>query len=238
MTHAVLCFTILLTLVACSHQKENLQSATIDWNFSKEMLRSYLCTGSKYWYKKISRDPMLKFIIHAQIEIYCKSGQTRDLDSLNEIFGEARYAVELQPSQRRTEVSRCLLSGVKDGYLAPIVCTTSKKFMKNLDTTADFVIQATFCNGHEKNTWMKRACMIGKWITEKREAIRKAVRPHLCKHQHDRAKRQFDLKSVIAMFELGACAKSSGFHDLAIEKGWVHFTAYGFWCCITSFVDG
>ena len=234
MAHAFFYLTILLTLVTCSHQKEDLQIMTVDWNYTMEIFRSYLCTGSQDWYKKIP-DPMLKFIIHAQIESYCR----RHPESLNEIVVEARYAVEVQPPWKRNEVSRCLLSGIKNEYLAPIVCTTSKKFMENLDTFTDFVIQDSFCSAQHKNVWMERACMIGKWMIENREAIRKAVRPVVCKikNQHDRVKRQYDMKSVIATFELAACAQSSGFHDFATKEGLLHFPFYGFWCCITKFFD-
>ena len=228
--------TFFLVLAASSIQQGI--SETVDWNFTAEMLRSYLCTGNEDWYKKISRDPMLKFIIHAQIEIYCKSGQTRDLDSLNELVSEARYAVELQPTQRRIEVSQCLLSGVKDGYLAPIVCTPSKKFMKNLDTLTDWIIQNLFCNRQDRNIWLKGACIIGKRMMDKREEIRKTVSPYFCKRQRDRVKRQYDLKTVIEMFEGVACARTSSFKNEAEEEGWLHFPAYGFWCCITPLVDG
>ena len=234
MVHA-LHVTFFLILAACANQKE---TTTVDWSFNKEMLRSYLCTGNQDWYKKISRDPMLKFIIHAQIEIYCETGHTRDLESLNELVSEARYAVEQHPTQRRTEVAQCLLSGVKNGYLAPIVCTTSKKLIKNLNILTEWVIQELFCREKDKNIWMKRACTIGKIMTEKGEAIKEAVRPQLCKNQYERVKRQYDLKSVIKMFEQAACERSTSYKNRAEEEGWLHFPAYGFWCCITPLVEG
>ena len=236
MVHAVLYFTILLVLVAGCYQQENVP--TVNWGFGSEILRSYLCTGNREWYKDISTDsyPTLRFIVHAQIELFCRLGEI-DFGSLNELVEEARYAAELQPGEKRNESSKCLWRGIKYGYFAPIVCSKSDKLMENLDNLTSWIINDNICNGAIKKDWTEIVCMIGQRMIEKKEAIRDAVRPYLCRLLL--RKRQFDLKSLIEVVEQTACLQISGynFKEIALKGGWVHFPYYGYWCCITKFFD-
>ena len=79
--------------------------------------------------------------------------------------------------------------------------------------------------------------MIGTRLLKRREEIRNAMRPYLCKHT--RPKRQYDVKTVIASLEQSACLKSSDYDlkGIATGDGMLHFVAYGYWCCITLFID-
>ena len=109
---------ILLTLLSCSSQKEEAQDIDnlLDWKFNKRILSTYLCTGNNNWYREISEESMLRFIVHAQIEIYCQD--YFEWENLNDLIKEARFATERQTREKRMQVSRCLWTGVKDGYFA------------------------------------------------------------------------------------------------------------------------
>ena len=93
-------FIILLTHLSCSSQKEEAQDIDnlLEWKFNKRILSTYLCTGDNKWYREISKESMLRFIVHAQIEIYCQD--YFEWENLNDLIKEARFATERQTRRK------------------------------------------------------------------------------------------------------------------------------------------
>ena len=211
---------------------------SFDLDFTGGLIHSYLCTGKTSWWKQIRGEyDALRYMMHAAVIVICQGEITEN--DVKIIVTEARQMVQNQKQEKRTEVSKCLWSGIKSWNFVPFFCPLpSEKFMENFDSTLDFIIQSIICSDKIEGPWSwKIGCLLAKLVMENRHVIRKAVHPYLCKKRLQ--KRQYDLASVMKVFEQSACLKSSSFNFnfVAIEEGHnLYFTVYGFWCCIIKFL--
>ena len=227
-----LLFAILLISRPCSSRKTKI----IDGEFIVEFFQSYFCTGDQDWWRNIKPEhAALGYMMHVGIITFCNPAQFVDKDMLGELVEEARLTVKKQTWDKRKTVTNCLWGGIKHWSLAPFFCPLpSTIFMKNYDLMLDSVIEK-FCFGHEQ---FELLCQVAKWVLRERASIREIVRPHVCASH--RLKRQFDVKSGMAIFEQIACLNSVdfNFNYVAMEKGnHLHFVYFGFWCCIMEFVE-
>ena len=225
----LLWFVILLTGNVCVSRK-------FDWKFAVGVVRSYMCTGNMDWWKEIKKDPALKFVMHVAVITFFDHSKFFDIETLDEIVGEARFAVDEHSLEKRTKVSGCLWDGIRDWHFVPFLCPLpSEKFMEKYDDTLDMIYN--FICLKQSRVSFDTGCKIGLAIFQERFAIRSAVKPYLC--ENPRVKRQFDANSLMAIFKQTACLQSTefNFEYVAIERGnSLHFSTFGIWCCIIEFV--
>ena len=235
---------LLLSVLLISHPCSTRKSKNIDWEFTIELARSYFCTGHQDWWKNIKEDPVLRYIMHTGVNFFCGSTRFRDgkparfgdVEMMKELVGEARYAVEKQRWEKRVKVSDCLWKGIIDWHVVPFFCPLpSERFMENFDANMENLVLKVICM--KGGSRMSRWCKTGEWLLKYRSVIREISLSFLCaSHRH---KRQFDAKSVMAIFQKTACLRSADFNFefVAMEEGdQLHFVAFGFWCCIIEFV--
>ena len=232
--------TFIVLFLSCLHLS-NTKDRTIDWNFARQILRSYLCTGDREWWRNIEKNrKVLKFLMHAGIELYCDrdSLKYRYQEDMGELIEDARSAVKQQSLEKRKEVSECLWKGLRYWHLEPIVCPfTSEKFMEEFDMNLRKILEEVIC-AKKRDIFWEIGCLSGSLALRNIDALRQYFRPYLCKTHRQR--RQYDVASIKAIIDQVACLKSTE-HDLetvVIEDGNnFHFSRWGIFCCINMFVE-
>ena len=227
---------ILLSYLLIFHPCSAKKAKEFDFGMAMRLLRSYFCTGDMNWYKKIENDPALKYMMHVAIIYVCDNTQFRKVQTLRGMVKEANSAFQYNSWEKRARVSNCLWKGIKEWHFIPFLCPVhSEIFMENYYNSIDEIW--TFLCPEETsgswNLWWK----IGEQILKNKIKIREVLKPYVCANH--RLKRQFDAKSVVAIFKQNACLQSAAytFDYVAIEKGQSHyFSVFGHWCCFIELV--
>ena len=228
--------TLLSFLLIC-HPCLTKKAKEFDSGMASRILRSYFCTGDMNWYKKIENDPALKFMMHVAIMYVCDNTQFHNVQTQRVLVEEANSAFQRNSWENRARVSNCLWEGIKEWHFIPFLCPLpSEIFMDNYYNSIDEIFKTILCPEEilgSRKLW----CKIGEVIIEYKIKIREVLKPYVCANH--RLKRQFDAKSVVAIFKQNACLQSTAytFDYVAIEKGNSrYFSAFGHWCCFTKLV--